>query len=73
MKLLNEPNGNKIKYSEIIYCYNCDNEAVVYVDWNYADGLGPMKRTFMCRTCADAFEFGQCTSESVQSIENLTD
>jgi len=59
---------------EPVYCFNCDNEAVVYVDWRYTGSkmLEP-HRTFMCRTCADAFEFGQCTPEHIKSIEHLVD
>jgi hypothetical protein len=57
-------------YIEPVYCFNCDNEAVVYVDCSYPN-VESLHRTFMCRTCADAFEFGQCTSEGVHSIDEL--
>jgi len=42
---------------ETEYCYNCDTEAVAYVDWRLPNG--EIKRTYMCRPCKDAFEFGQ--------------
>lgn len=56
---------------ETEYCFNCDNEAIVYVDWTYSDALPDTHRTFMCRICADAFEFGQCTHEDTHSLEML--
>ena len=71
MKLLNEPNGNKIEYSEIVYCYNCDSEAVFCVDWTNKSGM--LRRTFMCQSCKDAFEFGQETKEPAHYVENLID
>lgn len=60
-------------YNEPVYCFNCDNEAVVYVDWAYYGEPSTFHRSFMCRTCADAFEFGQITTEPIQSIGNLND
>lgn len=56
---------------EPVYCFNCDNEAVAYVDWTYSDSVPGTQRTFMCRTCANAFEFGQCVSDDVHSIDEL--
>ena len=60
---------------EPVYCFNCDSEAVVYVDWRYSGASITSKthRTFMCRVCADAFEFGQSIPELIQSIDSLND
>jgi Fe2+ or Zn2+ uptake regulation protein len=55
---------------ESVYCFNCDNEAIVYVDWTYSDASPETHRSFMCRTCADAFEFGQCVSDEVRLIDD---
>jgi len=68
MKLLNEPNGNKINYSELEYCFNCDSEAVCYVDWK-GTLSGEIHRSFMCQTCRNAFELGRGTHEPVVSIK----
>lgn len=62
-----------MNYKEPEYCFNCDNEAVVYVDWTYSGALPDTHRTFMCQTCEDAFEFGQCVSNEVHSIDELSD
>lgn len=61
-------------YKEPVYCFNCDTEAIFYVDWVDWKPYGKdIKRTFMCQTCADAFEFGQSIEEAVEPIENLLD
>jgi transcriptional regulator NrdR family protein len=59
-------------YKEPEYCFNCENEATHFVDWRISEKFD-IKRTYMCRTCLNAFEFGQCTIEGAQSIEALTD
>lgn len=58
-------------YNEPIYCFNCDAEAIYYVEWKpYGKNI---KHTFMCQTCAQAFELGQTIEEAVEPIENLLD
>jgi hypothetical protein len=60
--------------NESVYCFNCDNEAVVYVDWRYSGSPeSETHRSFMCRTCADAFQFGQITPEVINNIDLLND
>jgi protein-arginine kinase activator protein McsA len=52
------------------YCYNCDNKAVVFVEWTPANSSETHRtRTYMCQTCADAFELGQCTPEPLRDID----
>ncbi len=60
--------------NEPVYCFNCENEARWYVDWNWSNSAGfGIKRTFMCQTCKDAFEFGQTTHENAYHIDELND
>jgi hypothetical protein len=54
-------------YCEPKYCYNCDSEATVYVEWKNKEGV--TLRTYMCSTCCDAFELGQCTPEPAVQLE----
>lgn len=58
---------NKMTYCEPKYCYNCDSEATVYVEWKNKEGV--TLRTYMCSTCCDAFELGQCTPEPAVQLE----
>jgi hypothetical protein len=63
------------------FCYNCDDEATCYVEWNptpkkwvyeipISGDEGKPKRTYMCFTCATAFELGQALSnEPVKEID----
>ena len=44
------------------YCFNCDAEAVTYIEWR--TGSGEIARTFMCLTCYEAFQFGQANPET---------
>jgi len=57
-----------MEYKEPEYCFNCDSEATVFVEWKNKDGV-PMC-TYMCTTCSYAFELGQCTPEPVLPLDN---
>ncbi len=70
MDLLRLDRGEcKMSYKEPEYCFNCDNEAIVYVDWTYSDSFPETHRSFMCRDCANAFEFGQSVSDGIHLID----
>jgi len=56
-----------VEYGESEYCYNCDSEATFFVTWK--DGSGVTHTTYMCSTCCNAFELGQCTPEPAICID----
>jgi hypothetical protein len=56
-----------VEYGESEYCYNCDSEATFFVMWK--DGSGVTHTTYMCSTCCNAFELGQCTPEPAICID----
>jgi len=56
-----------MEYKEPEYCFNCDSEAVCVVEWKDSDGV---HYTYMCATCCNAFELGQCTPEPALHLDN---
>jgi hypothetical protein len=55
-----------VEYHEPEYCYNCDTDATHFVVWK--DDEGDIHYTYMCLTCCNAFELGQCTPEPALPI-----
>lgn len=58
-----------IKYQEPHYCAFCDNEAIFKVEWRKAFDNTKLT-TYLCGTCAPAYEFGQVTEEAVIPLDS---
>lgn len=56
-----------VEYHEPEYCYNCDSEATFIVVWKDTNNVN--HNTYMCSSCCDAFELGQCTPEPAIYID----